>query len=153
MNVFDCAIKIEEEAKKYYERREAEITPPEMKRLFSLLAASEEVFRENLIRLKGSLPPEQAQLDGLDCTACSFERFLTARKLLEGAKDDPAPFSFSMREEEQKIARFYEELAKWASDLTTHRCLLMLAEEERRHLNLVEHICDFAEAPRGEAFA
>ena len=150
MNVFDCAIKIEEEAKQYYERLEAEITLPERKHLFSLLAASEEVFRENLIRLRGNLPPEQAELNGLDCAACSLNRFLPARQLLEGAQDDRQ--GFSMREEEQKIIRFYEELAQWTSNQATHRCLLMLADEERRHLNLVEHICDFAEGPGREAF-
>jgi rubrerythrin len=52
-----------------------------------------------------------------------------------------------MREEEKEI-RFYEELASAASDEATRESLLMVAEEERRHLNIVEHIYDFVEAPK-----
>ena len=149
MNVFDCAIKIEEEAQQYYERLGSEITLPERKHLFSLLAASEEVFRENLIRLKESLPAEKAELGGLEGTACSFQRFLPERALAKGAS---GLTGFSIKEEEQTIIRFYEELAQWTSSQATHRCLLLLAEEERRHLHLVEHICDFAGEPGPGAF-
>ena len=147
MNVFDCAIKIEEEAKRYYERLGSESSQPEMKHLFTMLAASEAELQENLIKLRESLAPEQAQLDDLDARTCSFRPFLTERELLEEAKDDPDLYKFSMREEEQEI-RFYEELAARTSDPATRSCLLMLAEEERRHLNVVEHIYDFVEAPR-----
>jgi rubrerythrin len=147
MNVFDCAIKIEEEAKKYYERLGSESSRPEMKHLFSMLAASEEELRDNLIKLKGSLPPERAQLDALDGTVCRFRPLLTERELLEEAQDDPDLYKFAMREEEQEI-KFYEELAEKTGDPATRRSLLMLAEEERRHLNVVEHIYDFAEAPK-----
>jgi rubrerythrin len=147
MNVFDCAIKIEEEVQQYYEKLGAESDLPEMKQLFSMLAASEEEFRDNLIKLKGSLSPEQAQFDGLDSAACSFRPLLTERELLEETRNDPDLYKFSMREEEQEI-RFYEELAERTSDPATRSCLKMLAAEERRHLNVVEHIYDFAEAPR-----
>ena len=147
MNVFDCAIKIEEEAKQYYERLGSESSVPEMKHLFSMLAASEEELRKNLLKLKGSLPPERTQLDGLDDTACRFRPLLTERELLEEAKDDPDLYKFSMREEEQEIM-FYEELAARTSDPVTRGSLLMLAAEERRHLNIVENIYEFVEAPR-----
>ena len=40
MNVFDCAIKIEEETARYYEGLQAEARQPELKNLFALLAAS-----------------------------------------------------------------------------------------------------------------
>jgi rubrerythrin len=147
MNVFDCAIKIEEEAQQYYERLGSESSQPEMKHLFTMLAASEAELRDNLIKLKESLAPEQAQLDDMDGKACSFRPLLTERELLEEAKDDPDLYKFSMREEEQEI-RFYEELAGRTSDQLTRSSLLMLAEEERRHLSVVENIYEFAEAPR-----
>ena len=147
MNVFDCAIKIEEETKQYYERLGAESSMPEMKHLFLLLADSEAEHRESLLRLKGSLPPEKALLDDLNGTACSFKPLLTERELLEEAKDDPDLYKFSVREEEQEI-KFYEDLAERTSDPAMRSCLLMLAKEERRHLSVVENIYDFVEAPR-----
>jgi rubrerythrin len=147
MNVFDCAIKIEEEVQQYYQRLEAESILPEMKHLFSMLAASEEEHRNSLIRLKGILAADQAQLDSLNGTVCSFRPLLTERELLEETEDDPDLYKFSMREEEQEI-RFYEELAEKTSNPATRSCLLMLAQEERRHLSVVENIYDFVEAPR-----
>jgi rubrerythrin len=147
MNVFDCAIKIEEEAKQYYETLGTQSSLPEMKHLFSMLAASEDELREHLIELKGSLPSGQGQCESLDGATCHFRPLLTERELLEETQDDPDLYRFSMREEEQEI-RFYEELAERTSDPATRSCLLMLAAEERRHLNIVEHIYDFVEAPR-----
>ena len=147
MNVFDCAIKIEEEAQKYYEKLGTESSLPEMKHLFTLLAASEEEHRSSLVRLKGSLAPDKAQIDGLDGSACSFRPLLTERELLAQAKDDPDLYKFSMREEEQEI-RFFEDLAQRTDNEATRRSLRLLAEEERRHLSVVEHIYDFVEAPR-----
>jgi len=147
MNVFDCAIKIEEEVKNYYEGLQAESSEPEMKHLFSLLAASEEEHRNNLIRLKGSMAVARVHLDGLDGTACSFRPLLTQRELLEECEDDPDLYRFTVREEEHEI-RFYEELASVARDDVTRESLLMLAQEERRHLATMENIYAFVEAPK-----
>jgi rubrerythrin len=65
MNVFDCAIKIEEEAQQYYQRLSKASSNPELKHLFSMLAASEEEFRDNLVKLKGDLSSETAESDAL----------------------------------------------------------------------------------------
>jgi len=147
MNVFDCAIKIEEETKTYYEGLEAEACEPEMKNLFSLLAASEDEHRESLIRLKESMSKDRAMLDDLEVTACSFSPLLTQRELLEETEKDPDLYLFSVRKEEQEI-RFYEELAGRAVNEPTREGLLMLAEQERRHLETVEHIYAFVEEPK-----
>jgi len=145
MNVFDCAIKIEEEARRYYERLGTESSEPQMRHLFTLLAASEEEFRDKLITMKKSMKDESvAALNG---AVCSFRPLLTERELLEVAKDDHDLYRLSMREEEEEI-RFYEELAAKTSDPAARSCLKMLAEEERRHLDMVEHIYEFVEAPR-----
>jgi len=147
MNVFDCAMKIEEETKSYYKGLEAEASQPEMKHLFSLLAASEDEHRASLIRLKESISADKAKLDGLDGTACSFRPFLTQREMLEESEKDPDLYLFAVKKEEQEI-RFYEELAGMAVDEPTRRSLLMLADEERRHLATVENIYAFVEEPK-----
>lgn len=147
MNVFDCAIKIEEEARKYYQGLEAQSDNPEMKNLFSMLAASEEEHRKNLIRMKGSMATAKAHMAGLDGKACSFRPLLTQRELLEEAQNDPDLYKFSVREAEQEI-KFYEDLAAMARDEATRNTLRMLADEERRHLATVENIYAFVEEPK-----
>lgn len=147
MNIFDCAIKIEEEAKTYYEGLEAECRLPEMKHLFSMLAASEDEHRESLIKLKAGVAPETARLDALDGASCRFRPLVTERELLEEVENDPDLYLFTVKKEEQEI-RFYEELASMEGDETTRKSLLMLAQEGRRQLSIMENIYDFVEAPR-----
>lgn len=147
MNVFDCAIKIEEETKAYYEGLEAEAGNPEMKLLFSMLAASEDEHKKSLLRLKEGVSQDKARMDGLDMAACSYRPLLTQRELLEETDKDPDLYLFSIRKEEQEIL-FYEELAGMAADEATRRSLLLLADEERRHLEILENIYSFVEAPK-----
>ena len=147
MNVFDCAIKIEEETKAYYEGLEAEASDPEMKLLFSMLAASEDEHKKSLLKLKEGMSHDKARMDGLDIAACSYRPFLTQRELLEETDKDPDLYLYSIKREEQEI-RFYEELANMAGDEPTRRSLLMLADEERRHLEMLENIYAFVEEPK-----
>lgn len=147
MNVFDCAIKIEEDTKSYYEGLKAEAAEPELKLLFSMLAASEDEHKERLLKLKESMDARKAMLQGLDGTVCSFRPCLTQRELLEVKDKDPDLYLFSVNKQERDI-RFYEELSGKATDEGTRTTLLMLATEERRHLETVENIYAFAEDPR-----
>ena len=147
MNVFDCAIKIEEEAKRYYEGLEAKASDREKKNLFSMLAASEEEHRKNLMRLKASMATARAHMEGLDGRACSFRPLLTQQELLEESGNDPDLYMFTVREAEQEI-KFYEQLASLAADEATRKTLRLLADEERRHLTTVEEIYAFVEEPK-----
>lgn len=147
MNLFDCAIKIEEETKTYYEGLEIESSSSELKQLFGLIAASEDEHRSRLLGLKARMLQGKPQLDGLDGAACRFRPPVTQRELLEEAENDPDLYQFTMREEEQEIALF-EELSSMAKDEATAKSLQMLAQAERRHLTMVENIYAFVQAPK-----
>ena len=49
---------------------------------------------------------------------------------------------------EEEGVRFYEELAAQAKDEGTREILLMIADEERKHLNIVQNIYSFVESPK-----
>lgn len=145
MNVFDCAIKIEEETREYYEGLKEEAVEPEMKTLFSMLAASEEEHGKRLLRLKERM--DGAAVAGLNHSACTFRPLLSQRELLEESARDPNLYRFAVGNEEREI-RFYEELAAAAPDRRARRSLKMLAAAERRHLENIENIYSFVETPR-----
>jgi rubrerythrin len=145
MNIFDCAIKIEEETIEYYEGLMAESRDPQMKSLFSLVAASMAQHRDNLLKLKAMSQQQQVDLQ-LDGAVCSFKPLLSQRELLEAAKNDPDLYQFAVREEESEI-RLYEKLASLTGDSATGTALMMLAEEERRELDTVESIYAYVEEP------
>ncbi len=147
MNVFDCAITMEEEAKGYYEKL-AEVTAvPELKNLFSILAAAEQEHHDALIKMKASLDPQKAGFLALQEAACIFQPLLAKRDLMAELQEDPDAYSQTVRREEEGI-RFYEEMAAQAKDDGVRDILLMIADEERKHLNIVENIYSFIESPK-----
>jgi rubrerythrin len=145
MNIFDCAIKIEAETIQYYEGLMAESRDPQMRSLFSLLAASVAEHRENLLKLKAMAGGRKTDLL-MDSAVCSFKPLLTQQELLEAAKNDPDLYQFTVKEQEQEI-RLYEKLASMNGDSEAGSALIMLAEEERRELETVENIYAYVEEP------
>ncbi len=147
MNIFDCAIKMEEDAKEYYTDLAKVSTVPELKNLFSLLAAAEEEHRTALVGMKESRDPRKIGFAALDEAACVFRPLLDRRELMTELKDDPDAFRHAVTKEEEGV-RFYEDLAARAEDEESREVLLMIAREERKHLNIVENIYSFVESPR-----
>lgn len=144
MNIFDCAIKMEEEARVFYSELAAAATVPELKNLFTLLADAEQEHHDALVDMKKSIDPQKAQFKALQEAACLFRPLLSKREIMA---EDPDAYSHVVKEEEKGI-RFYEELAEQAQDEGTRKILLMIAEEERKHLSIVENIYSFIESPK-----
>lgn len=147
MNFFDCAIKREEESVKYYEKLAAVSAVPELKNLFTILAESEQVHHDALVKMKGSIAPLKHQFKALQDAECLFKPLLAKRDLMDELKEDPDAYRNVVKEEEEGI-RFYEELAAHAKDEGTRETLLLIAAEERKHLSIVEHIYFFVESPK-----
>jgi rubrerythrin len=147
MNMFDCAIKMETEARDHYAELAAAATTPEMKNLFTLLAGAEEEHLATLVRMKESLEPDKARFDALTDAACIFRPLLDQRELMAELENDPDAYQHVVKEEKESIA-FYEKLVDQATDGETRRLLNLIAEEEKRHLSIVENIYAFMEEPK-----
>lgn len=147
MNILDCAIKMEEEARAYYENLAETVTVPELKNLFSMLAAAELEHHDALACMKAKVEPQKVRFSALEEAACVFKPLLDRRELIAELKDDPDAYKHALQKEEEGV-RFYEELAAKAEDGATREVLLMIAREERKHLNIVENIYSFVESPK-----
>lgn len=147
MNIFDCAIKMEEEAKAHYEKLAASVPVAELKNIFSMLAGAEQEHLDSLRKMKESTAPAKARFNALDDAACAFRPLLGKRDLLAELHDDPDAFMHVVKEEEESIG-FYEDLAAKADNEETRKLLLTIANEERRHLNIVENIYSFVQSPK-----
>jgi rubrerythrin len=147
MNIFDCAIRMEEEARGYYENLATTAAVPELKDLFSMLAASEQEHLDTLVRMQKGIDPRKAMFGALEEASCIFKPLLTKRDLMTELKNDPDSYRHAVQEEEKGV-RFYEELAAQAKDEGTRGIILMIADEERKHLNIVENIYSFVESPK-----
>ena len=147
MNIFDCAIKMEEEARMYYEELAAAATVPELKNLFTMLAAPEQEHHDALVEMKGKIDPNKSRFKALQEAACLFKPLLAKRDLMAEMKEDPNAYQHVVKAEENGV-KFYEELAAQAKDEGTREILLMIADEERKHLSIVENIYSFVESPK-----
>lgn len=147
MDIIECAMKKESDAKTWYEKLAADVKKPELKELFSILASSEDEHLKALRQLKGEQSDSVEKFAALDQAACAFRPLLEQRNPLEALKGDPDGFRHIVTEEEESI-RFYERLATHATDEGLKRLLDKLVEQEKRHLNIVQNIFDFVESPR-----
>ena len=147
MNIFDCAIKMEEEAGLYYEALASSAANQELKNLFTMLAQAEQEHHDALIQMKESIDPKKPQFTALDGASCLFKPLLAKRELMAQMKGDPDACQMVVAQEEQGV-KLYEELAAQTKDEGDRQVLLKIADEERKHLSIVENIYAFVESPK-----
>lgn len=147
MNIFDCAIKMEQEARMMFEKLAADATVPELKNLFTLLAESEQEHHDALVELKGSSNLLKVQFKDLQDAACLFKPLLAKRDLMAELIEQPDAYLHIVKAEENGV-RFYEDLAAQTEDEKARKILLMIAGEERKHLSIVQNIYSFVESPK-----
>lgn len=146
MNIFDCAIKMEEEARMYYEQLAANAAEPEMKNLFKLLAESEQEHHDALVALKEKKEHMIAGFKDLQGAACHFKP-LAKKDLKDEPLEESDEYLKIVKEEESGI-QFYVDLAAQTEDENARKVLLMIAKEERKHLSIVKNIYSFVESPK-----
>ena len=147
MNVFDCAIKMEEEAALYYEALAANAPDHELRNLFTMLAQAEQEHHAALVQIQGSVDPQKCQFSALDQAACLFKPLLAKRELVAQLQETPDAYRLVVKQEEQGV-ELYQELAAQTKDEGARQILLKIADEERRHLSIVENIYSFVESPK-----
>lgn len=148
MNVFDFALKMEEDGKAFYEKLAAETGVPELRTIFSLLAAAEDEHRKAIEAMKKDVPPAKADSKVLEKAKNAFQELLERKDAaLAMLKKDADGFQHVIRIAMAGI-KLYEEMAEKETNEAAAKLLRMLAEEERKHLEIMENIYDFVEAPK-----
>jgi rubrerythrin len=147
MNVIDCAIKMEEEARLFYQALAANAPDPEEKNLFTMLAQAEQEHHDALVQVQLDAGPDEMEFKALDQAACVFTPQLSKRDLLARLKREPTGYRLVVEQEERGV-QFYEELATRAGDERSRKLLLRIADQERKHLSIVENIYAFVESPK-----
>ncbi|AAR35569.1 ferritin family protein [Geobacter sulfurreducens] len=147
MNLIDCALRMEEEAAAHYSQLAAAAPVEELRSIFGLLAAAEKEHHDKLVAMLGDADAAATAFTALDDASCVFKPLLGKRDLVAELRRDPDGYRHVVKEEEESI-KFYEDLAAKAEREDTRAILLKLADEERRHLSIVENIYSFIEEPK-----
>lgn len=146
MNVFDFALKMEEDGKKFYEKLAAEAILPGLKRIFMMLAEIEQKHHDVFQALKNGTPPEMAESKAVEAAKSIFPELMRDKGTLKTIKSDLDAYRYALKAEADSV-RQYEELAGKEQDPALRKLFLQLAEEEKEHYNIIENLCDFVAAP------
>lgn len=147
MNVFDYAMKMEQDGKAFYEKLAAETSVPALKSVFSSMAADEQKHFETFQSLKAGTAGTMADSRVLETTRNVFEQLsqdkslaATMRKTLDGYE--------AARKVEADSVRFYEEIAAKETNPGNVHLIMTIANEEKKHYNILDNLCDFTLAPQ-----
>lgn len=150
MNVFDHAIKLEQDGRAYFERLAAETKSAELKNIFTLLASAEGEHLAVMEAMKAGADTAKAESKALDksCTIKnSFTKLLEQRETAAELRGDPDGYKHAIKALEEEIS-LYEVMAKNEANEETRKLILQIVEEEKRHLSIIENIYDFLESPQ-----
>ncbi len=147
MNVFDFAMRMEEESWSNYDKLAETATSADLRHIFSQLAESEREHHEHLTILKASTDPKAAESTVLEHARDHMRELISNLDPATITLNDNDAFRHVVKQEEMSI-ELYEKLADQEPNKHAANLLRLLAKEEREHLEMVENIYDFFETPR-----
>ena len=145
MNIFDFAIKMEQDGKAFYEKLAKNTPQPGLQTIFARLAADEQKHSEIFQALqRGEKKVAMANSTALELAQNVFTT------LPKGAgtdiKGDLDSYQYAMQIEAESF-RLYEDAAKNEKDAGAKELLLKIAAEEHKHFQIIENIFAFINAP------
>jgi rubrerythrin len=147
MDIFKFAMEKEKFSEDYYRQLSKKTSNKGLSNILTMLA-EEERKHFNLIRqMQQQVPQTETDTDILG----------NARQVFEKMRQSAESFSFDItelelyekaRDIEKESRRFYLEKSNEVTDASQKEILKRLADEEQKHLALVQGICDFVAKPQ-----
>ena len=150
MNTFEFLGRFENDCLSFYRTLAAEATNPELMELYDLLADSRKRHLDLLGALKGTLRSEDLTSELTEraehvINGCRMA--LTARDFDKEMRNDSDAFGHVVNAEDEMI-KLCEGMAKAEEGEQVKSLLNWFVEDEKRHLEEIEGIYEFVEAPR-----
>jgi rubrerythrin len=147
MNVFDFAMKMELQGKACYENLAASTQQMGLRTIFNGLAADEQKHYDLFRDLKEGKAWSMTDSKMLDQAKNVFSDLVRDKERLGELHEDLDAYRLALKLEADSV-KLYEDMAKKEQDPDTVTLYLKLANEEKKHFNIVENICDFVMRPK-----
>lgn len=147
MKVFDFAMKMELDGKEYYEKLSSESADTGLKSIFSSLAADEQKHYEIILALKSGTKFKMVDSTALEEAKNLFEQLQTDKSIAGSLKKSLDGYEHARKIEADSI-KFYEDMAEKEDNPEIEQLLLRIANEERKHFNIMDNLCDFTLKPQ-----
>ena len=144
MNIYEFAMQMEKDGERFYRDLATTSGSPGLTQILTMLA-EDEVKHYNVIRnMAEAAGPEMAGTTVLADAKNVFAQMSGTALPLEGTQVD---LYRQAQEIERQSQAFYEEHAGQATDPTVRALLLKIAEEEKLHYFLLDHVIEFMGRP------
>ena len=148
MNAYDFAMKMELDGKAFYVKLAAGTSIVGLKNIFSRLADDEQKHYDTVQELREKTGKAQmADSNALEHAQNLFVDLMARKDSLNTMREDLDGYRMAMKIEANSV-RFYENAAKKERRERVKTTLLRIADEEKKHFNIVENIYDFVLRPK-----
>lgn len=147
MDVFDFALKMELDGKAYYEKLAAETSIRGFEVIFNRLAEDEQKHYDTVKAISQGTDVSMADTTVLDGAKNVFQEIIGDEQLLGGMKENLQAYEHAKNVEADSI-KLYEDLAAKEANPQVAAMLRRIAEEEKKHYNIMENLYDFALRPK-----
>jgi hypothetical protein len=147
MNVFDFAMQMEIDGKAHYEKLAAGSSIAGLQNIFLMLAADEQKHYEMIQAMKVGDYGVKPGSTALDEAKNVFQGIMNDKTLLGGLRKDLDGYRYAMKVEADSV-KLYEDMAKKENSVEIVQLLLKIANEEKKHYNIMENLYDFVLAPQ-----
>lgn len=147
MNIFDFALKMEMDGKAYYEKLAAETAISGLKSIFTSLAADEQKHYEIIMAIKSGTNLKMADSTVLETAKNLFEEIRADKHIVGSLKKSLEGYQHARKIEADSV-RFYEDAAKKEDTPETVQLLIRIANEEKKHFNILDNLYDYVLAPQ-----
>ncbi len=146
MDIFEFALSKERYSEDYYRKLAARSPSVGLKNILTMLADEETKHYETIRQMRDRTPATVTDAPVLAHATEEFERIRGTAEKFDFHIDEVRLYRKACDIEEQS-RRYYQEKARETEDPQQQRLFLQLAEEENKHLRVVQAICDFVARP------
>lgn len=146
MDIFEFAMEKEKFSEEYYRDLANRANHLGLKNILTMLADEEAKHYRTVERMKTETPEQVTDVSVLDRAREVFEKMRVAPKKFDLLISEAELYRKACQIEEQS-KKFYLERAEEAADPEQKRVFLLLAQEEDKHLFLMENIHSFVSKP------
>lgn len=146
MDILEFALEKERLSREYYQQLAAKAGNIGLHNILEMLAEEESIHCHVIESMRSHIPPKLTETDVLR----------EAKDIFNGIKESVDQFDFSIseaelyrnaRDKEQKSMEFYKQKAAQVDNKTHKEIFHKLAEEEQKHMIVIDNICEFVESP------
>ncbi len=147
MDIFEFAMQMEVDGKAHYERLAQGSSMAGIKNIFTMLAQDEQKHYDTIQAMTKGIHDAITSSAALDEAKNVFQGLMNEKTLLGALHKDLDGYRYAMKVEADSV-RLYEDMAKKAENTDCVQLLLKIANEEKKHYNIMENLYDFVLAPQ-----